>query len=219
MPAMETLQVEVPDGVIEGESFLVETSWGGCFDVCVPPDCPPGTMILCELPAPPASPSAEPSASSSTRSSPPPQPGDPRGDRERRHSREVPASNVYNRMTRRRPSHEVPPSYVSVRGAEERFVEEPMEETSPSEEQQGPHGLAAPIEACDEGHKYRPGTRVHVLRTDGSYSAGVVQSSFEGVFDVLYQVSMRQAAGPAFAAASTACSARCAVRRAQRART
>ena len=181
-PTMETLQVEVPDGLSEGESFLVETSWGGCFDVCVPPGCPPGTHIFCELPLPPSPPPDWSPGQSGSESS--------REPRERRVSREVPASHVSSSRSRR-PSHEVPLSSVS-----RRHVDEPrdcaMEQTiepSPDEAGEG-DGLATPISAPpNEGHKYRPGTRVHVLRTDGSYSAGCVWSSYDGVFDVLYQVT------------------------------
>lgn len=39
-------------------------------------------------------------------------------------------------------------------------------------------------------HMYRCGQRVMVQRTDGSYSKATILSSFEGVFDVLYEVRL-----------------------------
>ena len=39
-------------------------------------------------------------------------------------------------------------------------------------------------------HKYRSGQQVMVLRTDGSFSKATIVSSFEGVFDVLYEVRL-----------------------------
>ena len=39
-------------------------------------------------------------------------------------------------------------------------------------------------------HMYRRGQVVQVLRTDGSFSKATVLASFEGVFDVLYQVRL-----------------------------
>ena len=46
-----------------------------------------------------------------------------------------------------------------------------------------------PAAECS-GHRYAAGSKVQVLRTDGTYSTATVCSSYEGVFDVLYQVVM-----------------------------
>ena len=51
--------------------------------------------------------------------------------------------------------------------------------------------LPPPPEPADWGHRYRAGAKVQVLRTDGvTYSPGTVLGSYEGVFDVLYQVQL-----------------------------
>jgi hypothetical protein len=44
---------------------------------------------------------------------------------------------------------------------------------------------------CSEWqHRYCSGQSVMVLRSDGSHSKGTIEDSFEGVFDVLYQVRL-----------------------------
>lgn len=45
-------------------------------------------------------------------------------------------------------------------------------------------------DGSSDWHRYRPHTRVNVLRSDGSYSQATVISSYEGVFEVLYQVRL-----------------------------
>ena len=108
---VETVSVCIPDELVAGELFSVETSHG-TFDVAVPPGCSGGMLIEVDLPT-----------------DPPPAPSPPTSD-----------------------------AWQSVRS--------------------------------ESGHRYRAGQCVQVLRSDGSYSRGTVVSSFEGVFDVLYEIRL-----------------------------
>ena len=48
-----------------------------------------------------------------------------------------------------------------------------------------------PEPICPDHHCYPPGSKVFVLRSDGTtYSAATVLSSFDSVFEVLYQVQL-----------------------------
>jgi len=49
----ERIQVMVPDGCQEGAAFMVQATWGGEFEIVVPPGCGPGSTIEIELPGPP----------------------------------------------------------------------------------------------------------------------------------------------------------------------
>lgn len=69
---------------------------------------------------------------------------------------------------------------VSPEVAETPCQEEAMEEQTAAD---------AP-EELHPWHRYGPGARVNVLRTDGSYSSGTVLLSFEGVFGALYHVRL-----------------------------
>ena len=48
----ETLEVVVPDECRPGDSFVVEASWGGLFEVEVPPGTAEGSILFVELPRP-----------------------------------------------------------------------------------------------------------------------------------------------------------------------
>lgn len=58
VPAMETNEIIVPDGMVPGDSFIVQAASGGMFDVIVPEGIAPGTAIFVELPA--ATPASSP---------------------------------------------------------------------------------------------------------------------------------------------------------------
>lgn len=108
------VEVVVPEGIHEGESFTVETHEGMCFDVICPDGCGAGCAIVVTLP----------------------------------HVDETP-------------------------DFESAMVEAPQE----AEERWW--------------HRYRPGRRVKVLRSDGvSYSSAKVVLSYEGVFGALYHVRL-----------------------------
>jgi len=51
-PALERVQVVVPDGMYEGAPFTVQAAWGSQFEVVVPPGCGPGSTIEIDLPLP-----------------------------------------------------------------------------------------------------------------------------------------------------------------------
>ena len=66
----ETAEVAVPDECLPGDSFTVQASWGGLFEVVVPRGTVPGSTLFIELPARPDSPSrANPPPSSEGESS------------------------------------------------------------------------------------------------------------------------------------------------------
>ena len=52
--SMETAEVTVPAECRPGDSFVVEASWGGLFEVEVPPGTVEGSTLFVELPLPPA---------------------------------------------------------------------------------------------------------------------------------------------------------------------
>ena len=156
--ATEPMYINVPDGVYEGETFTVETEWGGLFDVSCPPGCPPGSTIVVELPvAPPGSPGESFSR---------------RGISQQQQQHEQQEQPDEPPLLPPASPHRSPsPSQRSRRVA--RASREPP----------------PPAPECF-GHRYAAGSKVQVLRTDGTYSAATVCSSYEGVFDVLYQVVM-----------------------------
>jgi len=179
---MELVEVMPPEGVAPGQTFTVTAAWGETFDVTLPDGHPAGTALLLELPLPSiaegsSSPPGQRAPSSQGRDLHSPSPKRKRNariSRERRASREVPVGHL-SRTASRRPSHE------------------PAAEAADAEGTQPPSRLASPGGADVAGewqHRYRAGARVMVLRTSGSYSAGRVLTSFEGCFDVLYQVRL-----------------------------
>jgi hypothetical protein len=44
------LEVVVPEGVHEGETFSIETAWGETFDIACPAGCAPGHTVFVEVP-------------------------------------------------------------------------------------------------------------------------------------------------------------------------
>ena len=57
---METVEVAIPDECLPGDSFTVQASWGGLFEVEVPRGTTPGATLFVELPAKPEPASREP---------------------------------------------------------------------------------------------------------------------------------------------------------------
>jgi len=62
----ERVAVTIPDGVSPGDTFNVEATWGGLFEVVVPVGLSPGDTLEVELPAAPLSEAAEPAAATGT---------------------------------------------------------------------------------------------------------------------------------------------------------
>ena len=62
---------------------------------------------------------------------------------------------------------------------------EPAREQLIEDDDEGEEGEPAGSE-----HRYRVGQRVRVLRSSGQYSSGVVECSFDGVFETLYSVRL-----------------------------
>jgi hypothetical protein len=48
----ETVEMVVPDECRPGDFFFVEASWGGLFEVEVPPGTAEGSILFVELPRP-----------------------------------------------------------------------------------------------------------------------------------------------------------------------
>ena len=65
----ETAEVAVPDECQPGDSFTVQASWGGLFEVVVPRGTVAGSTLFIELPARPESPSRDPPSSEGESSS------------------------------------------------------------------------------------------------------------------------------------------------------
>jgi len=55
VPAMERVQILVPEGVFAGSSVRVQAAWGGEFDIVVPAGVGPGGALAFDLPAAPPS--------------------------------------------------------------------------------------------------------------------------------------------------------------------
>jgi len=58
----------------------------------------------------------------------------------------------------------------------------------PEDEAVAPADEAPCAEDDAYAYRYRPGQKVQVLRTDGSYSSAIIDYGFDGVFEVLYAV-------------------------------
>ena len=194
-PAMELVEVTVPFGVAVGDTFSVTTGWGETFDITLPHGFAAGSTLTCELPLPqideelPHSPLRSPSPIAS-----PHKRRQARVSREARASREVPAENV---SMSRRPSRE---PWDGGASDDETLTQRGGGSPIPTAGFGGRSRRATVLEAdldvaslqaaADPGHRYGPGARVQCLRSNGSYTAGTVVTSFEGVFDVLYTIRL-----------------------------
>ena len=47
---VETAEVAIPEGLRPGDSFSVQATWGGVFQVEVPPGTQPGSTLFVEYP-------------------------------------------------------------------------------------------------------------------------------------------------------------------------
>ena len=170
----EPMHIVVPEGVYEGQTFVVETAWGGLFDIECPAGCCPGSEVVVDLPSAPERTHDSPELPRPrTRLTSREAMGSPDAHESRGRGSGSSSSNKHHRHSRMRsPSgggggggfeQSTPPSEPPLRG------EEP----------------------ADSGHRYRAGAKVQVLRSDGTtYSPGTVLGSYDGVFDVLYQVQL-----------------------------
>lgn len=168
--ATERVQVTVPDGLVFGDNFVVQATWGGEFTVPVPEGCHGGSIIEVELPLPEPSPAAEPPpqplAPESASPSPPAAPG--RRRRPNRRDSDTDGGMVEGSASRRGDRDSAAPARDSVEASAE------------SEHAADP----------DDCFLYKKGQRVEVYRSDGSFSDGTIVYGFEGPFQACYKVEM-----------------------------
>jgi len=199
---MELVEVSVPEGVVSGESFPVVAPWGETFLVTLPEGESAGSTIMVELPLPSL---AEDSQESHHRDdndgcmvgSPPKRTRQARVSREHRTSREIAREHEHLGSTTG--------GFLEEVGGGHHSLEEASRPWREHGEGEGGEGgdlcfedswtqCASPSRAGTPAsaglHRYVPGTRVHVLRSNGTYSVARVLASFEGVFDTLYQVEL-----------------------------
>jgi len=179
-PKMGMLEVVVPDGLMAGDVLCVESN-GQCFDVVLPGGYKPGHILPVEAPSLPPSPTTlgrRPSKTSVM-------------DFDIVVPDGVTEGECFAVETAWGAFEIVCPEgcgggsaitcELPVAGEPEAAPPEAME-MAPDEP--SAHGDA------DSGFRYRPGQRVQVLRSDGSYSSASVEYGYESVFDVLYCVTL-----------------------------
>ena len=180
MGGPQPFEVQVPDGLLAGDAFLVAMENGQELEVFVPDGCQGGDIILVDLPAPPSQPPSLPP------SQPPSQPVSRRGS-----AIEDPRDGSFNRA--RRPSATGEPTSPVNRGpvynpfgassnggaSSSGPVKEPNLE--PAKKGRGLNlalniggGLSLNLAIGHQG-KYPNGSSVEVLRNDGEWSLAVVK--------------------------------------------
>ena len=158
---MVNFEVVVPEGVCAGDYFTIETEFGA-FEVLCPEGCGEHETINVELPMPGDHYFVDNIAEEEEPSERPSSP--------------PPAFEELNK-TGGWPQQK-PPSPSSS------FSNKPRSRRASKELACGDDGRS------DPSHRYKPGQKVQVMRTDGSYSTAVVEYSYDGVFDVLYCVRL-----------------------------
>ena len=190
---MTEVTVTVPDGVYEGDEFVLEYD-GVQLTVVCPDGCFPGDAINLQVPAAGAD-DAQPSATIVVPD------GCWPGDEftvefeGRTFNIGVPdGCGPGDELTVDVPEPEPEPEPEPRRGGSKHDQQKrpdfsrPLFDNSGSEKTR----LETVTETSEDDHGYRfkPGQRVELLRSDGAYSPGTVVLGFEGVLDVMYKVQL-----------------------------
>jgi len=179
------LEVIVPAGLVEGDSFAIDSGDGRCFEISLPKGYFTGDVLPVEAPSVPVEALSLPeSPLSRTRSITSVMDFDvvvPEGVHE---------GESFAVDTDFGPYDVICPAGCSAGSAIvcQLPIESPVLPTgwdARAAQEEAPAAWETPADAW---HKYRPGQQVQVLRTDGSYSKATVEYSYEGVFDVHYSV-------------------------------
>ena len=192
------LTVEVPDGVHPLDAMIVTGPDGREYEVQVPKGCFPGSSIEVDLPC------SEANGTMSNQIARELQVTVPDGVEEGQlFTVEITGGEAFEICC---PDGCAGGSTIWVEVPESFDADQQHPQRPASPPTTAPHGNRRTLRASREArtssealstsgysenwHRYKPGQLVQVLRTAGFYSRGTVVCSYEGVFDVLYQVQL-----------------------------